>query len=1138
MPGNRLRILLIALLCTFTAYGNGNNSLGLSYSYTGAGVNYVQASGKIAYRCPTPSGYSPVQLTIAGIPTGATIVKAFLYTTTGYTGVIPSVIRDTFTTPSLTSHVVTPLNVGAGGDKNWGETGNYTTRADVTAYVTGNGIYKAAASTTNNETDGFTLLVIYSTGTGVTGNIFLYDGIIAPRTANSSSTVFLPNPVSPGNSAGFIIISDIQSNITTSIPEVTVNGTPHTIPKDFWNFEEVPISLVPAQSSVPFAVTTTNLDCYAWALAGIYYQESDTTMIIRTPFDDTILCAGDTIHVPYNVSYKFHSGNTFTVQLSDEYTNFASPVTIGSLVSDTSGTITCVIPANTVMGNGYRIRLASTSPARTSYDNGKDIGIGSAPPANVTAINNGPICAGHDLFLHGSTSTSIPELRYSWTGPAGFNATTLNPVITAPTAVNDGDYIFSARIYGCVAKDTTHVTIISLPAPTGITASYNNPLCITDTLKLSATNSTTGSVYAWTGPSFASTNQHTYKYPLSVADSGDYIVSASLNGCTVRDTIHVHLMPLPDNYSITSNSPVCSGGNFNLTASSTSTGVTYSWTGPLGFTANVYNPYLAGVTPVNAGKYYVEATLNGCKVKDSVTLVVNQLPDKPVAASNTPVCTSDTIWLNATSSTTGVHYNWTGPNSFSSAEQNPSIVNPSTSNTGDYIVTVINDTTGCIAKDTETVVIRQSPGVTANNNGPLCDGNTLNLYASPSLSGCSFVWSGPGSFFSGNQNPSVPAAPLTATGRYYVTAILNGCSGKDSTDVLIKPVPVTPVATNNSPICVDGTLNLFASSNAGSTYSWVGPGGYTSNVQNPVRTTVAPGAAGIYAVIANLNGCLSAAGTTSAVVNPVPFVTILSSPKDSICPGTPVTFTALPANTSASPMYRWLKNNITAGAGVSYTMTGINNNDKISCEITEPLKCGSPYTDTSNEIQMTVLPWITPGVSISSNVPGPVVPWQNVDFTALAVNAGKNPSYQWQRNGKDIGGAISSKWGTYQLNDQDTICVIVTSSEKCPQPKSVKSNCITVTVLTGVGNIASQNDIRLYPNPNNGIFTVKGSMIAAKADLLIINSLGQAVYKNAVNTNQGMLDEKINVQQLPAGLYLLRVIAGERTANIKFKIEE
>ena len=84
---------------------------------------------------------------------------------------------------------------------------------------------------------------------------------------------------------------------------------------------------------------------------------------IEILYIDTSLCNRETLAVPYKLNYPqlFTPTNTFTVQLSDNTGSFNTPVNIGSTTGNTSGTISCAIPAIITPGNKYRICLLYTS---------------------------------------------------------------------------------------------------------------------------------------------------------------------------------------------------------------------------------------------------------------------------------------------------------------------------------------------------------------------------------------------------------------------------------------------------------------------------------------------------------------------------------------------------------------------------------------------------------------------------------------------------------------------------------------------------------------------------------------------------------------------------------------------------------
>ena len=63
----------------------------------------------------------------------------------------------------------------------------------------------------------------------------------------------------------------------------------------------------------------------------------------------------------------------------------------------------------------------------------------------------------------------------------------------------------------------------------------------------------------------------------------------------------------------------------------------------------------------------------------------------PQATSNSPICIGNTLELKASG---GTNYSWTGPNGFTSTDQNPTIPNASTANGGEYSC-LITGTGGC-----------------------------------------------------------------------------------------------------------------------------------------------------------------------------------------------------------------------------------------------------------------------------------------------------------------------------------------------------------------------------------------------------------------------------------------------------------
>lgn len=107
----------------------------------------------------------------------------------------------------------------------------------------------------------------------------------------------------------------------------------------------------------------------------LFYNPVLTTGTINPTTYYVSSTQGSSISVPFTLVGTMNLGNTVTAQLSNSSGSFSSPVTLGSLNTTTSGTINGTIPAGTISGTGYRVRVISTNSPLTAADNGTNITI-------------------------------------------------------------------------------------------------------------------------------------------------------------------------------------------------------------------------------------------------------------------------------------------------------------------------------------------------------------------------------------------------------------------------------------------------------------------------------------------------------------------------------------------------------------------------------------------------------------------------------------------------------------------------------------------------------------------------------------------------------------------------------------------
>ncbi len=134
-------------------------------------------------------------------------------------------------------------------------------------------------------------------------------------------------------------------------------------------------------------------------------------------------------------------------------------------------------------------------------------------------------------------------------------------------------------------------------------------ICIGEAGVISVTNTTGGVApytYLW------STGDMTEVVTVAATVTTDYTVTATdADGCTGESTVTLVVNPLPV-CNATNTSPVCEGESFELMETG-GDAVSWSWTGPNGFTSTDQNNTITNSTLADAGTYTVEITdANGC----------------------------------------------------------------------------------------------------------------------------------------------------------------------------------------------------------------------------------------------------------------------------------------------------------------------------------------------------------------------------------------------------------------------------------------------------------------------------------------------------------------------------------------------
>jgi gliding motility-associated-like protein len=400
-------------------------------------------------------------------------------------------------------------------------------------------------------------------------------------------------------------------------------------------------------------------------------------------------------------------------------------------------------------------------------------------------------------------------------------------------------------------------------------------------------------------------------------------------------------------------------------------------------------------------------------------------------------------------------YVWT-PNS--GGISNTGIRNPTAAPTSTTTYTVTANTQGypaaCATQDDVTINVQSAPETPIPNyNVGLCEGDALNLLFGTSAlpTGAGYSWTGPGGWTSAVKNPTRANASPAMNGSYSVVVSSSaGCPSLAGTiNVVVNPAPATPTLGSNSPLC-DGEELLLTSSLSGFIYSWTGPTGFTSSVQNPVRNDPAPGMNGQYTLELEdpTTGCKSLNPPTIDVIqNGLPAAPTFTSNKLILCPGEDLVFSTDVPGGFLDPNFdftffhnesAWTDNQNGKGA-ITATRAAVTVAEagRYGLVIKEAgADCGS---DTA-WLDITIF---DPGSFDASNT-GPYCVGEDIELTV--TDAGTGSTYSWTgpggftANTKDAtrAGATLAFAGVYDVEVDNGICstpINVSTTVSVVEPK-------------------------------------------------------------------------------------------------------
>ncbi len=533
---------------------------------------------------------------------------------------------------------------------------------------------------------------------------------------------------------------------------------------------------------------------------------------------------------------------------------------------------------------------------------------------------------------------------------------------------------------------------------------------------------------------------------------------------------------------------VCAGNSTTLTATG---GVSYIWSPATGLNVDTGATVIA--TPTATTTYTVSIT-NGCTAaitKDSVTVTVNPLPTATMGAHTNILCGGSN-----TGSATVSASNGTGPYVYAWSPSGGTNATATGLSAGTYTAT-ITDAHGCIAPTSSATVTITQPAPIRDSasalNRSACNGG--NGTATVGVSGGTgpFIYS-----WSPGGGTNATESGLSA-GTYTVTITdNNSCPGAPVTIVIGQPDNISESIASRVIVRCEEFAYITAQTPTGGvppyTYSWAPNGG--TNMQT--LTTLS---AGTYTVtVTDNNGC---SATASEIVTYPPMLTVTANllsgagcyeAKDGSA-------SATPAGGTGAYTYSWFPSggNNAMASGLSAGTYTVTLSDSNGCNAT------AAVTITQSPGMVIT----TDSVSVSS------FGGCNGEAAVTVVSGGVPPyTYLWSPGGETT--------DTIKRQCEGDYCCTITGANGCSE-----NVCVVVTNTSGIDNIESgSGEISIYPNPNNGIFTISITNYELGITRVeIYNVLGQNLLSQPLSETEE--NNIINLRDKSAGMYFYRVVKAD-----------
>ncbi len=423
-----------------------------------------------------------------------------------------------------------------------------------------------------------------------------------------------------------------------------------------------------------------------------------------------------------------------------------------------------------------------------------------------------------DFSLGKDTTICSGPITFS-TNTSGANSYEWNNASTDPTLTvnSSGDYWVIVTENNC--SDTDSITLDiggELPIDLGL----DTTLCLIDAPLILTVGSF--DVVEWNGVSGG------VNYDV-ITTSTINVHVVDIDGCEGWDTVEVVLNSMPI-VALRSDTSLCPF-SAPLTLNAKNTGATYLWN---------LDALTSQTIDVNkSGIYKVKVTENGCSTEDSVSVTILDTIDIDLGPDTT-FC-SDLGNYEITIDPSFKSYRWSN----NDTTQSISIGTSST------IEVEVENSFGCVGKDTVVVTIIPTPSVDLGKDISICPNSSPVTFDAKNI-GADFLWN------SGETSQTILKGSLE-DGEYSVIVTKDGCHGYDTVNLQVSTELAVDLG-DDIEVCIDTLLD--AGFGIGYNFEWSG---------NPssINQTYLATAGEVTVIVSDTSGCKGTDTINIIEVNPL-----------------------------------------------------------------------------------------------------------------------------------------------------------------------------------------------------------------------------------------------------------------------------